>query len=97
MYQVTQLRSDNIVSPIPPLNSTSFASLLETFPSSLPSSVPPGDAGLKSVYDILPQYIGNKSGGIAESGKRRHGRDAVSGMEDEVRRMSGKAPKSKSS
>ncbi|KIR67311.1 NADH dehydrogenase [Cryptococcus bacillisporus CA1873] len=56
--QVTQLREDNIVSPHPPMFGQNFEDLLRAFPSSAPSSAPPGDAGLKSVYDILPTYLG---------------------------------------
>lgn len=69
--QVTQLREDNIVSPHPPMFGQNFEDLLRAFPSSAPSSAPPGDAGLKSVYDILPTYLGV---GKREEGKRTHGR-----------------------
>lgn len=69
--QVTQLREDNIVSPHPPMFGQNFEDLLKAFPSSAPSSAPPGDAGLKSVYDILPTYLGV---GKREEGKRTHGR-----------------------
>ncbi|WVQ82141.1 hypothetical protein IAT38_004269 [Cryptococcus sp. DSM 104549] len=84
--QVEQLRHDNIVSPHPPLYSLSFEALLKAFPSSAPSSAPPGDAGLRSVEDILPRYIG---GGEREEGKRTHGRR--SGSFEEVKKMGGKA------
>ncbi|KAK4689081.1 hypothetical protein P7C73_g1040, partial [Tremellales sp. Uapishka_1] len=83
--QIKQLRVDNIVQPIPPLASTSFSSLLAAFPSSLPSSSPPGAAGLTSVHKILPSYLGPKEN--RENGKRTHGRgSAVKGFE-EVRNM----------
>jgi hypothetical protein len=83
-FQVKQLKADNIVSPIPPLNSTSFTELLSTFPSSLPSSAPPGQgAGLKSVHDVLPSYLGEE--GQRENGKRMHGRKG--GGKDEIERM----------
>jgi len=78
--QVKQLKYDNIVSPTPPLNSLSFTQLLTAFPSSLPSSSPPErDAGLKSVHDILPTYLGPAE--AREEGKRTHGRKA-GGFED---------------
>ncbi|TYJ55945.1 hypothetical protein B9479_003330 [Cryptococcus floricola] len=74
--QVTQLRDDNIVSPVPPMFSQSFEAVLKTFPSSAPSSAPPGDAGLRSVEEILPQYLGPKQ--EREEGKRTHGRQSAS-------------------
>lgn len=80
--QVKQLRNDNIVSPHPPMFAQNFEDLLKAFPSSAPSSAPPGDAGLKSVYDILPTYLGV---GKREEGKRTHGRKSAS--LDEVKRM----------
>lgn len=75
--QIRQLRNDNIVSisPTSPLHSIDFASLLTAFPSSLPSSSPPGDAGLNSVYKILPSYLGPAPS--VEQGKRTHGRGSV--------------------
>ncbi|OWZ81278.1 NADH dehydrogenase [Cryptococcus neoformans Tu401-1] len=80
--QVKQLRNDNIVSPHPPMFAQNFEDLLKAFPSSAPSSAPPGDAGLKSVYDILPTYLGV---GKREEGKRTHGRKSAS--LDEVKSM----------
>ncbi|EAL23581.1 hypothetical protein CNBA2280 [Cryptococcus deneoformans B-3501A] len=80
--QVKQLRNDNIVSPHPPMFAQNFEDLLKAFPSSAPSSAPPGDAGLKSVYDILPTYLGV---GKREEGKRTHGRKSAS--LDEVKGM----------
>lgn len=80
--QVKQLRNDNIVSPHPPMFAQNFEDLLKAFPSSAPSSAPPGDAGLKSVYDILPTYLGV---GKREEGKRAHGRKSAS--LDEVKSM----------
>lgn len=78
--QVRQLRYDNIVSPTAPLNGLNFSSLLETFPSSLPTSSPP-KADLTSVHSILPTYLGSKP--ATEKGKRTHGRgSAVSPFED---------------
>jgi len=78
--QVRQLRYDNIVSPTAPLNGLNFSSLLETFPSSLPTSSPP-KADLTSVHTILPTYLGSKP--ATEKGKRTHGRgSAVSPFED---------------
>ncbi|ODN94304.1 NADH dehydrogenase [Cryptococcus wingfieldii CBS 7118] len=74
--QVTQLRDDNIVSPVPPMFSQSFEAVLKAFPSSAPSSAPPGDAGLRSVEEILPQYLGPKQ--EREEGKRTHGRQSAS-------------------
>ncbi|OCF36895.1 NADH dehydrogenase [Kwoniella heveanensis BCC8398] len=88
--QVAQLRSDNIVSPSPPLNSLSFQALLSAFPSSLPTSSPPGEAGLTSVEKVLPTYLGDQS---REAGKRTHGRrssDAPGAFEDVKRMSSGK-------
>ncbi|KAK6910186.1 NADH dehydrogenase [Kwoniella mangroviensis CBS 8886] len=85
--QVEQLRSDNIVSPSPPLNSLSFKDLLKSFPSSLPSSAPPGDPGLTPVEKILPTYLGPQD--TQQKGKRTHGRNFDTGLE-EVRKMSGK-------
>ncbi|WVQ99361.1 hypothetical protein IAU59_006494 [Kwoniella sp. CBS 9459] len=85
--QVAQLRSDNIVSPSPPLNSLSFQGLLSAFPSSLPTSSPPGEAGLTPVEKVLPTYLGNHA---REEGKRTHGRrsgDAPGGSET-VKKMS---------
>lgn len=79
-HQVRQLRYDNIVSPTAPLNGLNFSSLLETFPSSLPTSSPP-KADLTSVHTILPTYLGSKP--QTEKGKRTHGRgSAVSPFED---------------
>ncbi|AAW41331.1 conserved hypothetical protein [Cryptococcus deneoformans JEC21] len=80
--QVKQLRNDNIVSPHPPMFAQNFEDLLKAFPSSAPSSAPPGDAGLQSVYDILPTYLGV---GKREEGKRTHGRKSAS--LDEVKGM----------
>jgi hypothetical protein len=62
-----------------------FETLLKDHPSSLPSSSAPGSAGLRSVYDILPTYMGEK--GERENGKRVHGRSRGGGIE-EVRKMS---------
>ncbi|WVW83817.1 hypothetical protein I302_105838 [Kwoniella bestiolae CBS 10118] len=88
--QVEQLRSDNIVSPSPPLNSLSFKDLLKTFPSSLPSSSPPGDPGLTSVEKVLPTYLGGGQD-TQQKGKRTHGRNFDTGMgAEDVRKMSGK-------
>ncbi|ODO09758.1 hypothetical protein I350_01975 [Cryptococcus amylolentus CBS 6273] len=84
--QVTQLRDDNIVSPVPPMFSQSFEAVLKAFPSSAPSSAPPGDAGLRSVEEILPQYLGPKQ--EREEGKRTHGMQSASF--EEVKRMSKK-------
>ncbi|KAK1924173.1 hypothetical protein DB88DRAFT_489337 [Papiliotrema laurentii] len=85
--QIKQLRSDNVVtiSSPTPLNSVDFEQLLAAFPSSLPTSAPPGDAGLTSVYKSLPTYLGPKK--APESGKRTHGRGVEDTLE-EVRRMS---------
>lgn len=78
--QVRQLRYDNIVSPTPPINSVNFSSLLESFPSSLPTSSPP-KADLTSVHTILPTYLSPRA--KTEQGKRTHGRgSAVSPFED---------------
>ncbi|KAK8864347.1 hypothetical protein IAR55_001594 [Kwoniella newhampshirensis] len=82
--QITQLRQDNIVSPAPPMLSLPFPDLLKSFPASLPSSSPPGDAGLTSVYKALPTYLGEQ--GRVE-GKRTHGRRA--GEFEEVKKMTG--------
>ncbi|WRT66293.1 uncharacterized protein IL334_003246 [Kwoniella shivajii] len=83
--QVEQLREDNIVSPAPPMYSLSFPDLLKAFPSSLPSSAPPGDAGLASVEKVLPTYLGVQN---REEGKRTHGRSGGQGLED-IKKMSG--------
>ncbi|WWC89396.1 uncharacterized protein L201_004320 [Kwoniella dendrophila CBS 6074] len=86
--QVEQLRSDNIVSPSPPLFSLPFKDLLKAFPSSLPSSsLPNNSSGLKSVEDILPTYLGSQEG--RQEGKRTHGRSREQGL-DEIRRLSKK-------
>jgi hypothetical protein len=78
--QVRQLRYDNIVSPTAPLSSVNFTSLLESFPSSLPTSSPP-KADLTSVHTILPTYLAPRA--KTEQGKRTHGRgSAVSPFED---------------
>ena len=76
-HQVQQLKHDNIVAPVPPLNSVSFERVLSAFPPSLPSSAPvtPDDAGLTSVYKILPQYLGPQI--TRQEGKRTHGRPGV--------------------
>lgn len=80
MIQVRQLRYDNIVSPTPPINNVNFSSLLETFPSSLPTSSPPGQANLTSVHSVLPTYLSPRA--KTEQGKRTHGRgSAVSPFE----------------
>lgn len=79
-WQVRQLRYDNIVSPTAPLNAVNFSSLLESFPSSLPTSSPP-KADLTSVHTILPTYLAPRA--KTEQGKRTHGRgSAVSPFED---------------
>jgi len=90
--QIKQLRSDNVVtvSAAPPLNALDFEELLSSFPSALPSSAPPGDAGLTSVHKSLPTYLG--PAGSVESGKRTHGRGAASGLE-EVKRMTNASKK----
>ena len=90
--QVKQLRNDNVVtaSSPPPLNGLDFEELLASFPSALPSSAPPGDAGLTSVHKSLPTYLA--PAGSVESGKRTHGRGAATGLE-EVRRMTDKSKK----
>ncbi|WWC61805.1 uncharacterized protein I303_104390 [Kwoniella dejecticola CBS 10117] len=80
--QVEQLRSDNIVSPHPPLFSLNFQDLLKSFPSSLPSSAP-GQAGLTSVESILPTYLGVQD---RQEGKRTHGRSREQGLE-EIKRL----------
>jgi hypothetical protein len=78
--QVRQLRYDNIVSPTAPISSVNFTSLLESFPSSLPTSSPP-KADLTSVHTILPTYLAPRA--KTEQGKRTHGRgSAVSPFED---------------
>ncbi|WVQ72414.1 hypothetical protein IAR50_001966 [Cryptococcus sp. DSM 104548] len=84
--QVTQLREDNIVSPVPPMYSQSFEAVLKAFPSSAPSSAPPGDAGLRGVDEVLPRYLGPKE--EREEGKRTHGRQSASF--EEVRNLSKK-------
>ena len=68
----------------PPLNGLDFEQLLATFPSSLPSSAPPGQAGLTSVHKSLPTYLGPQ--GSVESGKRKHGRSMEDGLA-EARRL----------
>ena len=89
--QVEQLKSDNIVSPVPPMGSVNFKDLLRAFPSSLPSSTPPQGADLVRVGSVLPTYLGPKE--QRQEGKRTHGRGAGTGVEafEEVRRMSGKS------
>lgn len=75
--QVQQLKHDNIVAPIPPLNSVPFDRVLSAFPPSLPSSTPvvEGDPGLSSVYKVLPTYLGPQITRV--EGKRTHGRPGV--------------------
>lgn len=88
LCQVTQLRSDNIVSPVPPLNALSFEKLLAAFPSSLPSSQP-GTAGLTSVHKVLPTYLGPAKG--VEQGKRTHGRGSAMNQLADVQRTTRRA------
>lgn len=66
------------------MNSIDFATLLRSFPSSLPSSSPPGEAELVSVHQILPQYLGPPK--TPESGKRTHGRGSPNNF-DEIKKM----------
>ncbi|WWC70270.1 uncharacterized protein I206_104220 [Kwoniella pini CBS 10737] len=80
--QVEQLRSDNIVSPHPPLFSLNFKDLLKSFPSSLPSSSP-NQAELTSVESVLPTYLGVEN---RQEGKRTHGRSREQGLE-EIKRL----------
>ncbi|ORY34077.1 hypothetical protein BCR39DRAFT_518368 [Naematelia encephala] len=91
--QIRQLRNDNIVavSAVSPLGSVDFAGLLSAFPSSLPTSSPPGQAGLTSVYKSLPTYLGPAKGPV--SGKRTHGRGGIEDSFEEVKRLSEKAKK----
>jgi hypothetical protein len=70
------------------MGSMGFEKLLTSFPPALPSSSPPGDAGLTSVDQSLPNYLAPQ--GAVESGKRKHGRSSGMGFED-VKKMSGKA------
>lgn len=81
--QVRQLRYDNIVSPTPPINSVNFSSLLESFPSSLPTSSPP-KADLTSVHTILPTYLSPRA--KVEQGKRTHGRGSAVSPFEEIKR-----------
>lgn len=92
LYQVTQLRSDNIVSPVPPLNALSFDKLLAAFPPSLPSSQP-GNAGLTSVHKVLPTYLGPAKG--VEQGKRTHGRGSAMNQLADVQRTTRRAEEMK--
>jgi hypothetical protein len=46
--QVEQLKSDNIVNPIPSANHASFAEIVSRF----------SGAPLASVHEVLPQYLG---------------------------------------
>jgi hypothetical protein len=92
LCQVTQLRSDNIVSPVPPLNALSFDKLLAAFPSSLPSSQP-GNAGLTSVHKVLPRYLGPAKG--VEQGKRTHGRGSAVDQLGDVQRTTRRAEEMK--
>jgi NADH dehydrogenase len=79
--QVRQLKADNIESPPSPDRIT-IADLIARYPPPmLGSSVFDPDRNLqdpksvlKSVYDILPLYVGRKSGEERENGKRKHGR-----------------------
>ncbi|WVN88299.1 uncharacterized protein L203_103504 [Cryptococcus depauperatus CBS 7841] len=73
--QVAQLKFDNIVSPHLSMPSQDFQDLLKAFPSPATSSVPPGEVELKSVYGMLPTYLGVEE---REKGKRTNGKRPTS-------------------
>ncbi len=90
--QVTQLKADNIESP-PQEGRMTIADLISRFPPPNLGSQPFDAARnaedpksvLRSVDEILPLYLGNQE--QRENGKRKHGRDNLSGSLEEVKRM----------
>lgn len=104
--QVKQLKADNKESEVATREGRTIADLLAKFPpaglsTAATRSEDDPRAGLKSVHDILPLYIGsggdtNKSAlDKIQSGKRSHGRPSIydqgSAAHEEVKRLSAEA------